>query len=252
MRRCLFVLLGLSLATGLGAQTSTAPAPATPSPGDSFSDLGIGNLTPAQVTAPTPAVPSTGGSFDGIELNPGSFSPSSENLTVSGINLQSGPAPELRTPAQLQAILNGYVGHWKGDYVVTSTGGQELSRFPIDVVYEMKKDKDGQEVLTGTTTYAKDGKTVTEVTRSWVNQGQIVAQVSHEDIVEKFSARTRGEDLVWFTEDTNKESTDFSMTETLKLTADGGTLSSKGFERVPDSNPPLLVYVTSELKKQPQ
>ncbi|MGA2052981.1 MAG: hypothetical protein ABSH19_06700, partial [Opitutales bacterium] len=192
--------------------------------------------TLAPTAPPTPAGQAPGDSFNGLQLGPNSFSGLSANTTAPDLDLQSGLAPESRTPAQLQALLNGYVGHWQGDYVVNTTGGHELSRFPIDVVYVMNKEKDGQEVLTGTTTYAKDGKTVTEVTRSWVDHGKIVAEVSHENVVEKFSARTRGEDLVWFTEDADKDATDFSMTETLKLTADGGTLSSKGFERVPDSN----------------
>ena len=224
MRRCflLFLLLGLAPA-GLPAQTSTSPAKSADS---SFGDF-----------------PITAGNFSST---PATDAPS---LTPT---LNTGAAPETRTPAQLEAVLAAYVGHWQGNYVITSTAGLELSRFPIDVVYTMEKDSSGRNVLMASTHFTREGKPVSEQTRSWVEKGQILAEVTHGDVVEKFLARTRGADLVWFTHDIDKDQTDFSMTETLKLTADGGSLVSTGFERIPKTDPPVLLLVTSNLKKLPK
>jgi hypothetical protein len=224
MRRCFLLFLMLGLAPGgLPAQTSAPPAAATDS---SFSDFPI---------------------------NAGNFSSSTpENDLLPAPALNPGVAPENRTPAQLQAILAAYVGHWQGNYTITSTTGVELNSFPIDVVYAMEKDPSGHSVLVATTHLTEDGKLVTQQTRSWVENDQILAEVINGDSVEKFFARPRGADLVWFTHDPDKDETDFSMTETLKLTADGGTLVSTGFERVPKSDPPVLVLVTSSLKKLPK
>ena len=224
MRRffLLFLMLGLA-AAGLPAQTSLSPAKPTDS------------------------------SFGDFPITPGNFSatPSTNDL-MPAPSLTPGAAPESRTPAQLQAVLAAYVGHWQGNYVITSTAGAELSRFPIDVVYAMERDPDGRSVLVATTHLTQAGKPITQHTRSWVENGQILAEVANDYNVEKFFARTRGADLVWFTHDANKDETDFSMTETLKLTADGGTLVSSGFERVPQSDPPVLVLVTSSLTKLPK
>ncbi len=218
-----------------------------------FLAAGLAHAVYAQTEAPADGSGSSSNSFDGLLIRPSTFSTTAAGDTVSAANAQkSGPAPESRSPAQLQAILAGYVGHWTGNYVVTAMTGPELSNLPIDVVYVMEKDKNGRSTLVGTTTYQKKGKQVSETTRSWVDKGQIYAEISHDDIVEKFFARTRGPDLVWFTHDLNKGVTDFSMTESLRLTADGGTLTSKGFQAVPGSQPPVLVIVTSKLNKQPQ
>jgi len=223
MRRCflLFLMLGVAPA-GLLAQAST----------------------PAQ---------SVSNSFSDFPINAGNFSSSTpENDLIPSPTLNSGTAPESRTPAQLQAVLAAYVGHWQGNYTITSTAGVELNSFPIDVVYTMETDPSGRSVLVANTHLTEAGKPVTQQTRSWVENGQILAEVINGDSVEKFFARTRSADLVWFTHDFDKDQTDFSMTETLKLTADGGTLVSTGFERVPKSDPPVLVLVTSSLNKLPK
>jgi hypothetical protein len=224
MRRCFLLILMLGLApAGLPAQTATPPAQTSDS---SFSDF-----------------PITAGNFS-------SSTPANDLLLAPALN--PGSAPESRTPAQLQAVLAAYVGHWQGNYTITSTAGVELNSFPIDVVYSMEKDPGGRSVLVANTHLTEDGKPVTQQTRSWVENDQILAEVINGDSVEKFFARPRDADLVWFTHDPDKDQTDFSMTETLKLTADGGTLISTGFERVPQSDPPVLVLVTSSLIKLPK
>ena len=224
MRRCFFLFLLLSLLPGgLSAQNTT------------------------------PSAQSTGSSFSDFPINAGNFSSSTpENDLIPAPSLSPGAAPESRTPAQLQAVLAAYVGHWQGNYTITSSAGVVLNSFPIDAVYTMEKDSSGRSVLVATTHLTEDGKPVTQQTRSWVENDQILAEVVSGDSVEKFFARTRGADLVWFTHDPDKDETDFSMTETLKLTADGGTLVSTGFERVPKSDPAVLVLVTSSLKKLPK
>jgi hypothetical protein len=255
MRQHLLFCLVLGLATaGLSAQNAT---PSANTSGSSFSD-------PSPNSNSTPP-PSADTSLLTTEPHP--FANASDSALITDApalapQLPLAPPAETRTPAQLQAVLAAYVGHWQGNYAVHAPNGQELSNFTVDVVYVLKPDKDGLPVLTCTTSTIsksiKDGPPATEVTRSWVDHGQIVAQTLHGDAaangseVEKFFARTRGTDVVWFTGDADKADTDFSLTETLQLTPDGGTLASKGFERVPQSNPPILVYVTSDLKKLPK
>jgi hypothetical protein len=226
--------------------------------------LGLTPALPAQIDPGSPATPATaapasattqdnaGDSFSSLLLKPDNFSSSGAGEVVPTPNPLNAQPPEKRTAEQLQAILAGYVGHWTGNYVVTSTRGVELSRFPIDVIYVMQKNKDGRLMLTGTTSFDKKGVKTTETVTSWVEDGQILAEINHDGITELFFARTRGADLVWFTHDLKKGVTDFSMTESLRLTADGGTLNSKGFEAVPGATPPTIVSVTSSLVKQPK
>jgi hypothetical protein len=230
---------------GYAAAPTGVSANSTIPPGGNLSDL----LKPP-VPAPDSGVED---SFGDVLTQPLPENPS-PLPALGGIQTDGEPSmappPEVRTPAQLQAVLEAYLGHWKGQYLVHGASGIEIANFPIEVVYVMEKDG-ARPVLIGTTTYAKDGKTVTEITRSWVQDGQIMAQTLHDGLVDNYSARTRGDDVVWFTLDPHKNITDFSLVETIKLTPDGGTLTMKGFDTLPKSNPPVLVLVTAELVKVP-
>jgi len=163
------------------------------------------------------------------------------------VNLQPAPPPEVRTPEQLQAILAAYVGTWRGDYAMLAPRGGTLT-LNIEVTYAMETRPDGQKVLKRTTTYQRDGKTINESAVYKVDKGQIVAV---SDRGENYSARVRGDSLVWFTLDPGRQSTDYWMVESLQLSPTGTRISIRGYECLSNSKPPQFVYETADLQRVP-
>jgi hypothetical protein len=163
----------------------------------------------------------------------------------TSFTLPAAPSPEVRTPEQLQAILEAYVGKWRGDYAMLSPHGSTLA-LTIEVTYAMETQPDGKKVLKRTTTYQRDGKTINESAVYKVENGKIVAE---SDRGEQYSARTRGDSLVWFTLDPGRQSTDYWMVETLHLTPTGARISIRGYECLSNSKPPQFVYETADLQR---
>jgi len=166
-------------------------------------------------------------------------------------NLLANPSTalpdETRTPAQLEALLTTYVGTWRGESFWFSTSALRSVRAPIELVYKMEKEN-GRNVLNCTITYTLNGVPSVALSRLWVEDGHIFSEVIQDKQRQKYIAESHADSLVWRSFGSMDTLLDFSETETLHLTADGGQISTAGFEVQHDAHGSSLVLETTNLK----
>ena len=154
---------------------------------------------------------------------------------------------ETRTPAQLEALLANYVGTWRGESVWYSTVTGHILRAPTEMVYALKNEK-GHNYLTCSITYELASGPSVAMARMWVEDGRIFSEIAQGDRSQKFIAQSNAGSLIWRTYGSLETLVEFSEIETLRLTVDGGQLSSRGFEVQHYARGESLVLETTELK----
>ncbi len=154
---------------------------------------------------------------------------------------------ETRTSAQLEALLSAYVGTWQGVSTWYILDSRRTLRVHTRLVYKMEK-QDGRNVLTCTITYGNPGAPTIVLSRLWVESGHIFSETTEGGTTQKYIAQSRGLGLAWRTFGSMDSLFNFAETETLRLTADGGEISSNGFEVQPNPFGNTVVIETTELK----
>jgi len=139
------------------------------------------------------------------------------------------PRPDTRTPAQLAAMLAAYVGTWRGEAVTTFLSGQASARYSVALVYKLEQDH-GRSVLVCDGTYLLPSGPLAMRERAWVENGRIVAELEQGTRKQSFAANSNGNNLVWYSTGPVLALLEFCQVETLRLTVDGGTLHSDGFD----------------------
>jgi hypothetical protein len=218
------ILLLVLLPLSLDAQTASAPAPAP--------KLLQITLPPLSLGAPTAT----------SELDAYLFLPKNPLANPSTILPK-----ETRTPAQLEALLANYVGKWRGESVWLSTATGHVLRAPTEMVYALKKEN-GRTILSCTITYDLAAGPSVALARLWVEKGHIFSEITQGDRSQKFIAQSSAGSLLWRTYDSMDTIVEFAETETLRLAADGGQISSRGFEVQHYARGQSLVVESTELK----
>jgi len=157
------------------------------------------------------------------------------------------PPPETRTVAQLEALLNEYVGTWRGESTWYSTASGKILHYPTELIYRFE-DLPGGRVLTCIITYHINGAPTTSLAHLWVERGHIVSETAQGGKRQHFIAHTAGANLIWSVTDTTEALFDFGETETLRLTANGGHLTTTGYEIQHSAQGPVLVHESSDLE----
>jgi len=218
------------LAARAAAPDSLALPPSVPTP-DSLPPLRPPNLPP---TAP-PLRPTA-------QLDADFFLP--KNLAPT---LANTPPVETRTTAQLESLLAAYVGTWRGESTWYSTAGGPILHYPTTLVYHFD-EQDGRRTLACSITYTINGEPSLSLAHFWIERGHIVSEVSQPGRRQHFVGHTDGSNLIWTATDSTQAALDYGEIETLRLTADGGRLSTTGFEIQRGMRGAIFIYETSELK----
>ncbi len=155
--------------------------------------------------------------------------------------------PEPRTTAQLEALLAEYVGTWRGESIWYSSANGKILHYPTELIYHFE-DQGGRRVLTCMVTYTINGAPSTSLALFWIENGHIVSEIYQGGRRQNFAAHSDGPSLVWDATDSTQALFDFGETETLHLTADGGHLTTTGFEIQHGPQGPVLVHESSDLK----
>ena len=155
--------------------------------------------------------------------------------------------PESRTIAQLEALLQEYVGTWRGESTWYSTASSKILKYPTELIYRYEEEE-GRRVLNCIITYQIDGEPNTSLAHFWIERGHIVSETTQDGKRLRFIAHTEGPNLVWTATGTTRVPFDFGEAETLRLTADGGRLTTVGFEIQPSPQGPVLVQESSDLR----
>jgi hypothetical protein len=163
------------------------------------------------------------------------------------LSIATIPPPETSTPAQLEARLDAYVGTWRGESTWYSTANQKIMHFPTEMVYRFVEEQ-GRRVLACAITYTINGAHSVSQARLWVEGGRIVSEVTQDGQPQKYIARTAQENLVWRAMNSTQAALDFGEVETLRLTVDGGELTTQGFEVRHGVDVDAFVHETSDLK----
>ncbi len=167
-----------------------------------------------------------------------------KNLLLSPTNF---PPPETRTTAQLEAMLAAYVGTWRGTSTWASSTSATALTYPTELVYQFASDKD-RRVLRCAIRYTVNGITTTSQALLWIENGHLVSTVAQNGSTQKFIAGTDHEAVRWQAADSLFSPIDYAETETLRLTVDGGQLSTIGFQMEHGVHGDVFVYETSSLK----
>jgi len=163
------------------------------------------------------------------------------------INLATALPEETRSSTQLEALLATYAGTWRGESTWCSLSTHQTIRLPTEVVYRIQK-QDGRNVLIGTITYQRNGAPIVGLSRLWVENGHIFSESTQNGLSQKYVAQSRGQSLAWCAYGSMETLLGFSEVETLRLTADGGQISSHGCEVRRNLLDSSIVLETTELK----
>lgn len=168
-------------------------------------------------------------------------------LPKSPLASPAGVLPkESRTPAQLQALLSNYVGTWRGAARWYSNATGHLLQAPAEMVYTLKVEN-GRKVLACTITYSLPAGPSVALSRTWVESGHIFSEITQGDSSQRFIAQSTPGGLIWRTFDSMSAVLEFSEVETLRLTPDGGELSSSGYEVQHYARGDSLVFESADL-----
>jgi len=137
--------------------------------------------------------------------------------------------PDIRSPAQLAAMLAAYVGTWRGEAVTCFLSGHATARYSVELVYKLEQEH-GHSVLVCDGTYLLPSGPLAMRERAWVENGRIVAELEQGSRKQSFAANSRDNNLVWYSTGSVLALLDFYQVETLRLTVDGGQLHSEGFD----------------------
>ncbi len=223
------VCLG-ALAAHAASSGSLALPPSVPAPDDWASPHLPKLLADTPVLAPT----------EQIDL--AAMMPKDLLLSIATI-----PPAEASTPAQLEARLAAYVGTWRGESTWYSTDNPKILHFPTEMVYRFVEVA-GRRVLACTITYLINGAPAVSYARLWVESGCIVSEVTQDGQPLRYIARTAQENLVWRATNSTEAALDFGEVETLRLTVDGGELTTQGFEVRHGVDVDAFVHESSDLK----
>jgi hypothetical protein len=226
----LAVLLLAASASRAASTSSLTLPPSVPAPDDWTAPQFPKLTATAPVLTPT------------AQMNADAFIP--KNLLLSPATF---PPPEASTPAQLEARLAAYVGTWRGESTWFSAGTGKIIRFPTEMTYRFVQ-LNARRVLACAITYTINGAATVTHERLWVENGRIVSEVIENGQPQQYLAHTDHENLVWQTMGSIETAFDFGETETLRLTADGGQITTSGFEvdHTPDGD--VFVHESSVLK----
>lgn len=225
---CGFLLLTL-LAAGLRAQSAPTANSAPSAPAPKLLQI---TLPPLSTGAPTAT----------SELDAFLFLPKNP-LANPSLLLPK----ETRTPVQLEALLANYVGTWKGESIWFSIATGHVLSAPTEMAYTMKKEN-GRNVLVCTIYYNLPAGPSVAFSRMWVENGHIFSEIVQADRSQKFVAQSNANSLTWHTYGSMDTLVEFGETEMLRLTPDGGELSSRGYEVQHYARGQSLVIETADLK----
>jgi hypothetical protein len=197
-----------------------------------FLGMACAGALAAQTAAPDPAVPVP--VFH--DTNPSDVFASAKKVVPD----------ETRTPAQLNALLKTYVGHWQGESRMSALGVPKVIHYPVDMVCTMA-DENGLPVLSTVTTFTDGQEKIVEKQRMWVQGGRIVAEIIAGSETLRLAGHTRDNSLVWTALDTTKTPLDFYQTETIDLTIIGGKMHVEGFEVQYTSQGSAMICNTADL-----
>jgi len=195
-------------------------------------------LHPSLLTPPTPSA-----QLEPMEqLDASAFAPKTNLLSLASV-----PPPETSTPAQLEARLTAYVGTWRGESTWLSSASGQVIHYPTEMVYRFVQ-LDGRRVLTCLITYTNNGRATVSHARLWIENGRIVSEVDQGGHALRYIAQSELQNLVWHATDSAQAMLDFGEIETLRLTADGGQISTQGFEIQHGPRGIVFIHESSLLK----
>jgi hypothetical protein len=227
------LLLSILFATALTGRASSSGSlalpPSVPTPAD-WTTPSFPKLLPGPVLSPT------------AQIDAEAFIPKNLLLSIATI-----PPPETRTPAQLEALLATYVGTWRGESTWYSTAGTKILHYPTEMVYRIVL-QGGRRVLDCVITYTINGVSTLSQARLWVENGRIVSEVAQGGTPQRYIASTDHENVRWRATDSTRAALDFGEVETLRLTADGGEITTLGFEVQHGPNLDAFIHEASVLK----
>ncbi len=154
---------------------------------------------------------------------------------------------ETRTPAQLEAVLANYTGRWRGESVWFSLVTGHTLRALTEIVYTQKKEN-GRNVLHGLIYYDLPTGLVVTLVKMWVEKGCIFSEIYQGDRSQRFVAQTNANSLILRTYDEMDTLVEYGEVETLRLTPDGGQLSSHGYQIQHYARGQSMVIESAELK----
>ncbi|HTB63459.1 MAG TPA: hypothetical protein VK737_07705 [Opitutales bacterium] len=224
-------IVTLAALTASAASTGSSAVPPSVPASDEFPPQGLPQL---KFSLPT-IQPIT--KIDALAFLP-------KNLLLSVSNF---PPTETRTPAQLQAMLTAYVGTWRGTSTWFSSATHSILTYPTELIYKLQTENN-QQTLTCSISYTINGATSTSQATFWIENGHLISEVTQNGNSQTYIAGTNHESLRWQESSTGASPLNYSETETLRLTVDGGQISTTGYQIEHGAAGDVFVYESSELK----